>query len=92
MKVRIAYTIDYEEVPRVVNELMADLKEKMRTASEIKLFDEQRLDKFVEDIQAIKSLMSTIDAQLTDCLNMAIGYVNADAELEDIDDIQEDQQ
>ena len=78
MKVKISYTVDYEDVPNVINNLVVNVKERLRDASELKSFEEEKLDRFVVDVQAAIETVATVGSQLTDLLNMAVGYVTAE--------------
>lgn len=93
MKVKISYTVDYEDVPNVINNLVVNVKERLRDASELKSFEEEKLDRFVVDVQAAIETVSTAGSQLTDLLNMAVGYVTAEMPDQPEDSIpeQEDQ-
>ena len=93
MKVKISYTVDYEDVPNVINNLVVNVKERLRDASELKSFEEEKLDRFVVDVQAAIETVSTAGSQLADLLNMAVGYVTAEMPDQPEDSIpeQEDQ-
>ena len=93
MKVKISYTVDYEDVPNVINNLVVNVKERLRGASELKSFEEEKLDRFVVDVQAAIETVATVGSQLTDLLNMAVGYVTAEMPDQPEDSIpeQEDQ-
>jgi hypothetical protein len=93
VKVKISYTVDYEDVPNVINNLVVNVKERLRDASELKSFEEEKLDRFVVDVQAAIETVSTAGSQLTDLLNMAVGYVTAEMPDQPEDSIpeQEDQ-
>jgi len=93
VKVKISYTVDYEDVPNVINNLVVNVKERLRGASELKSFEEEKLDRFVVDVQAAIETVATVGSQLTDLLNMAVGYVTAEMPDQPEDSIpeQEDQ-
>jgi len=93
VKVKISYTVDYEDVPNVINNLVVNVKERLRDASELKSFEEEKLDRFVVDVQAAIETVSTAGSQLADLLNMAVGYVTAEMPDQPEDSIpeQEDQ-
>jgi DNA repair ATPase RecN len=83
MLVNISYSIDLDEVPRVVREfLQGDLQEDLSTKVAHRLEDsvgyleegKENIGKAVKSIDEIRSLLMKIDLRLADCTNILRGY------------------
>tara|TARA_R110000824_G_scaffold33605_1_gene107709 strand:+ start:787 stop:1089 length:303 start_codon:yes stop_codon:yes gene_type:complete len=75
MKVRVAYTVDYEDVPDVVNDLLTKCREQLKRASQFK-FNILNLEKTTVEVAELQKDLDTVSAQLEDCLNLSHGYIN----------------
>ena len=75
MKVRVAYTVDYEDVPNVVNDLLSECRERLKRASQFK-FNILNLEKTTVEVAELQKDLDTVSAQLEDCLNLSRGYIN----------------
>ena len=74
MKVRVTYTVDYEETPAVIEALVTSCREDLKAASCFK-FNTLNLEDTASDISATQEKLALISAQLSDCYNMAMGYI-----------------
>jgi len=75
MKVRVAYTVDYEDVPNVVNDLLTKCREQLKRASQFK-FNILNLEKTTAEVVDLQKDLDTISTQLEDCLNLSQGYIS----------------
>jgi t-SNARE complex subunit (syntaxin) len=75
MKVRVAYTVDYEDVPNVVNDLLVSCRERLKRASQFK-FNILNLEKTTVEVAELQKDLDTVSTQLEDCLNLSHGYIN----------------
>ena len=75
MKVRVTYTVDYEDVPNVVNDLLAKCREQLKRASQFK-FNILNPEKTTAEVVDLQKDLDTISIQLEDCLNLSKGYID----------------
>jgi len=80
MKVRVAYTVDYEDVPDVVNDLLTKCREQLKRASQFK-FNILNLEKTTVEVAELQKDLDTVSAQLEDCLNLSRGYINVQKDI-----------
>ncbi len=80
MKVKVMYTVQYEEVPSVANELIEKCRDDLKKASQFK-FDILDLTRTEGEIAALQEKLSLISAQLEDCLNLSRGYLDVKKDL-----------
>ena len=73
MKVRVTYTVDHEEVPKLIDELIADCRASLRELSNFK-FDVRSLEQASDDVKNVQSRLDTVAGKLEDCLNLCLGY------------------
>ena len=81
MKVKISYTVDIEDVPEVINEIVTQCREELKDCSRFK-FNILKLQQTEEDIRALQDKLSKTSDQLGDCINMAQGYIDVHESLE----------
>jgi len=77
MKVKVTYTVDYEDVPDVVNDLLTKCREQLKRASQFK-FNILNLQKTTAEVIDLQKDLDTVSAQLEDCLNLSQGYLNVE--------------
>ena len=86
MKVKVTYTVDYEDVPDVVNDLLMKCREQLKRASQFK-FNILNLEKTTAEVIDLQRGLDTVSAQLEDCLNLSHGYLNGEkSATEDIEE------
>lgn len=73
MKVKVTYTVDYDDVPKLVNEMLNDCRAKLKSFSDFK-FDFFRLDDTTTEIRKVNEGLDLIATQLEDCMNLCRGY------------------
>tara|TARA_Y100000310_G_C20392255_1_gene673390 strand:+ start:357 stop:671 length:315 start_codon:yes stop_codon:yes gene_type:complete len=72
MKVKISYTMDSDQVPGLINQILAKCKQKLLEHSDIEC-DIYQVPKFAERVNEAIRDMEIISEQLIDCVNIAIG-------------------
>ena len=88
MKVKVTYTVDYEDVPNVVNDLLTKCREQLKRASQFK-FSILNLEKTTAEVINLQKDLDTVSAQLEDCLNLSHGYINVQkSTAEDIEEVE----
>jgi len=73
MKVKVAYTVECDEVPNLANEIINKCRTTLKRCSEFN-FDITRLEKTVEEVSKVQNNLELVSAQLEDCLNLCHGY------------------
>ena len=79
MKVKVSYTTQYEKVPKLVDQILSDCCDRLKSHSALE-FDIHRLDEFVKSVRRVQEDLSLITDQLDDCVNLSVGYVNVMSE------------
>ena len=73
MKVRIAYTVDHEEVPRVVEEIVTLCRAELSNTPNFR-FDVKDLGKTASEIINLRDRLDIITSKLEDCVSLSGGY------------------
>ena len=81
MKVKISYTVDIEDVPQIINEIITQCREDLKDCSRFK-FNLLKLQQTEEEVLALQEKLARTSDQLGDCVNMAQGYVDVHKNLE----------
>ena len=91
MKVKITHTVLYEDVPEFVSELVRDCKRQISSCQDFK-FNIADLKNSSAEIEDVKNKLDLVISKLEDCLNISVGYLNAqvEKELSDIPDFDKD--
>ena len=76
MKVKIAYTMGYHQVPELVKCLLEGCLDKLSELSGTK-FNPHELEKLRTAVDLVRQELSLVDSQLQDSLNMMTGYFDA---------------
>lgn len=74
MKVKVSYTVDYEEVPGLVRDLINDCQRTLRDASTFSF----EIVQYEESVAAVKDLqekLATVSDKLEDCISLSRGYL-----------------
>ena len=53
MKVRVAYTLDHKEVPKLVDEIIADCRDELRAISNFN-FDVRNIDATANEVRSVR--------------------------------------
>tara|TARA_R100001163_G_C5008868_1_gene155469 strand:+ start:79 stop:381 length:303 start_codon:yes stop_codon:yes gene_type:complete len=83
MKVKVAYTIDYDDVPELLEGLLSSIKEGLADCSQRLKIKPNDLDRMVEDFQQSRSRLEVIDSQIQDILQITVGWLDAGREAQD---------
>tara|TARA_R110002074_G_C11985631_1_gene612432 strand:- start:146 stop:409 length:264 start_codon:yes stop_codon:yes gene_type:complete len=75
MRVKVTYTVDHEEVPRLVDELVASCRDEVKSLSNF-VFDVRDVEGSRECIRHMQSKIEIVAGKLEDCLNLYAGYEN----------------
>ena len=88
MRVNISYSIELEDVPTVIAEMIEEVCNELQhtaadklidAAANLKTNDEVELSRVgvsLQQISKIRALLASLDTRLQDCDNMLKGYVN----------------
>ena len=83
MLVNISYSVDFEEVPEVVNKFLRDdikkmidfeIAEGVTEAIDSSDPEKENIGKCIKTIESIRELLMKVDMRLSDCSNILIGY------------------
>lgn len=78
MKVTMQYTIDLNEVPLRLNDMMQDCTTHLETITKLAtVIDALNPDKFITHIDFIRKKLFEVDTQLSECGELMQGYKNA---------------
>ena len=80
MKVKIAYTTEYEDVPDLINELLDSCMRKISRWEKIK-FEPYKAQKTIDTINRAIEELGFVSSRLQDCANMIAGYAQASASM-----------
>mgnify|MGYP001176124018 CR=1 FL=1 len=73
MKVRVAYTLDHDEVPKLVDEIIASCREELKAVSNFK-FDVRDVESAANEVIFVQTRLDVVAGKLEDCLNLCRGY------------------
>tara|TARA_R100000988_G_C3908477_1_gene120842 strand:+ start:333 stop:644 length:312 start_codon:yes stop_codon:yes gene_type:complete len=76
MKVKVSYTMNYDEVPSLVGQITQTCIQKLREHGKTQL-NYHNLDKLVQDVSRIQEDIALVHDQLGDCVSMLAGYEQA---------------
>jgi hypothetical protein len=76
MKVRISYTMDHEEVPALLDDLISQCRKKLSSCADFR-FDLHNLGKTTKTLEDVFVVLDTVQDQLQDCLSLATGLSQA---------------
>tara|TARA_R110000824_G_scaffold155662_2_gene328420 strand:+ start:271 stop:567 length:297 start_codon:yes stop_codon:yes gene_type:complete len=80
MKVKVTYTVDYDQISNLIHEILHECRTKLRDASNFH-FDVLQLEKTTKNIENVQQDLDLVTSQLEDCLNLAVGYVQTQSDL-----------
>ncbi len=81
MKVKVSYTVDIEDIPKLIDDIMASCRQRFNMSASLK-YDINKIEEFAATIDKMRQNLSIMDSQLEDCLSMAAGYNNIESQLE----------
>tara|TARA_Y100000310_G_C20670213_1_gene809845 strand:- start:2371 stop:2664 length:294 start_codon:yes stop_codon:yes gene_type:complete len=79
MNVKVSYTVDIEEVPSLVQDLLASCQQELVALSNTKLniFEAEAL---LKKVAQVRKRLNWIDSRLEDSSNILVGYHNTNSE------------
>ena len=77
MKVKVSYTVDLEEVPKIVTDLLSECGKMMTTDSEKLTFCPHKFVDMTENIARVRQNLQLVDSKLEDVLNITSGWLQA---------------
>jgi hypothetical protein len=90
MKVKIAYTVNLEEVPDKTDPLIETSREKIKEIEKrLGSFKDTRalsIEKALKEVEEIRKVMMDVDLALSDCDSMLAGYLQALTTIEESPD------
>lgn len=83
MRVKITYSVDFDEIPLIVSRKLLDASNKLDDLKNEITPDSHSLDnlKKLETIDAVRRKMAVLDSQLEDCYAILAGYNKALADM-----------
>ena len=89
MRVKVSYTLDLEEVPKLIEDLLSDCRASMVAQLDNLETPVHNLEKVSNKLKDVREQIGLVDSKLEDCINMAQGYYSAvhDPSVEDIEAI-----
>jgi hypothetical protein len=81
MKVKVSYTVDFDDIPKLIDEIMASCRQRFNKGASVK-YNINKLEEFAATIDQMRQDLSLMDSQLEDCLSMAAGYNNIENQVE----------
>lgn len=91
MNVKVTYTVSYEEVPGLIDSLIAECRDHLREVQNFK-FNTLNLKEAAAEIDRVQNKMQLVSRKMEDSLNMLIGYNSTQTEqqLSDLSEIPEE--
>tara|TARA_B100000131_G_scaffold278672_1_gene283355 strand:- start:3634 stop:3948 length:315 start_codon:yes stop_codon:yes gene_type:complete len=80
MKVKITHTIDFDEVPAKIDELIHLIRRRLAQLSKAPMTTAS-LPAFNDSVEHVRSGLAIVDSQLEDVTSMLQGYANVIAQL-----------
>jgi|ETNvirenome_6_85_1030632.scaffolds.fasta_scaffold00940_15 hypothetical protein len=81
MKVKVSYTVDFDDIPKLIDDIMASCRQRFNKGASVK-YNINKLDEFAATIDQMREDLSLMDSQLEDCLSMASGYNNIENQVD----------
>lgn len=77
MKVKVSYTVGLADVPDLVDELLANIRQELVDCSQKLKFKPNDLERMVQEYQEVRARLDVADSQVKDVMQIAIGYEGA---------------
>ena len=95
MKVKVTQTIELDEVPDLLRDILNECAKKLDNCRKVKhsalVRNINDLQRFGTALHDLRSELSIIDSKLLDCWNISVGYEQAQSSQENIDAGQDDE-
>ena len=83
MQVKVSYTTEIEEVPKLVQDLLSSLRRSIEDCSSKLVFNPNNFNVMLKEFHAVRDKLILADAQLEDVLNITAGWLEATAPKEE---------
>ena len=90
MRVKVTHTMEYEEVPPFVNDLLEQCHKKLSRHASLK-FNFFDVEGTIKQILDYRKDMALVDQQLEDCIGILVGYIDVPRQEEPAASEQEDE-
>ena len=92
MKVKVSYTVDINDVPEIVEEILSSVRKDLSACvSKIK-FTPSNFTKMLEVNKDVDEKLDLVRSQLQDITNITAGWLNTNQESEDVTATSTDQE
>ena len=79
MKVKVSYTIDYDDVPELLETILSSIRQGLGECQQELKFRSDDFDRMVKAFQEARSRLEIIDDQINDILNITAGWLNVES-------------
>ena len=77
MKVKIAYTVDYAQVPEMMEDLLSSIRDELSASLQKLKFRPNDLSRMSEDFEHLINKLNLVESQIQDVLQIATGWSQA---------------
>ena len=77
MKVRVSYSIDMEEVPGLIDNLLVSCRQKITSELDNLKSSLHDVPEMMKQVDRVRATLSLVDSQLEDVVNLAAGWYQA---------------
>jgi len=77
MKVRISYSADLKEVPRLVSDLLNKMSEDLKRAANNLAFNPNNFEEMAKNLYEVRESLSLVDSRIEDVVNLTKGWIEA---------------
>lgn len=74
MKVKIAYTVEFDKVPELMDELLLSARQDLKDCVEKLSFNPNNIVKMTNDYEDVRKKLDVVDSQVQDILQIAAGW------------------
>ena len=86
MKVKIAYTVEFDKVPELMDELLSSVRQDLKDCVEKLNFNPNNIVKMANDYEDVRKKLDVTDSQIQDILQIASGWAQHEGRPADIVD------
>ncbi len=77
MQVKVSYTTEIDEIPKLVQDLLSSLRRSIEGCSNNLVFNPNNFSEMLKEFHAVRDKLILADAQLEDILNITAGWLEA---------------
>ena len=74
MKVKVAYTVDFDDVPEIITELLQDCKNTIQTEISKLKFTPHNYEKMLQNLSSVRANLVQLDSSLQDIEHLVTGW------------------